>query len=173
VERGQERRQCRRSVPCGEGHHQHHTERVTSKKFTPYPSSATWRGLTVFWVVAPSSLIEICWCIRGAMMGAVSTSETSVSFYKTSWCDNPEDSHHTHPCDNLESHLSATFCKEPSNFRQRRSRQQVTPNQLWGVFASKIHRVILKFQLIRMVLYFRDHLQTVVKLTPVYTLYSC
>jgi hypothetical protein len=39
---------------------------------------------TVFWVVAPCSLL---------MMAAARTSETLVNFYQTTWCYNPEDSH--------------------------------------------------------------------------------
>jgi hypothetical protein len=51
---------------------------------------------TVFWDVALCSLIEVCRRFRGAiamMMEAVSTSETSVNFYQTTWRKIPEDSH--------------------------------------------------------------------------------
>jgi hypothetical protein len=40
------------------------------------------------------------------MMEAVSTSETTVNFYKNTWCNIPEDSYlHTRHCKNLKSHL--------------------------------------------------------------------
>jgi hypothetical protein len=39
------------------------------------------------------------------MMGAASTSETSVNFYQTTRCNNPEDNHlHTLSRENLQSH---------------------------------------------------------------------
>jgi hypothetical protein len=38
-----------------------------------------------FWVVAPCSSDVL-------MMGVASTTETSVNFYQTTWCNNPEDS---------------------------------------------------------------------------------
>jgi hypothetical protein len=57
--------------------------------------------MAVFWVVGPWSLVEVYRCFRGAsitlMMGAASTSETSVKFYQTTRCNNPEDSH-LHAC---------------------------------------------------------------------------
>jgi hypothetical protein len=47
--------------------------------------------------------------IRVMVMEATSTSETSVNFYQTTWCNNPEDSHlHTHCCENLKSHRVPT-----------------------------------------------------------------
>jgi hypothetical protein len=58
--------------------------------------------LTVFWDVALCSLVETNQHFRGEvltattitlMMETVSTSETSVSFYKTTWCNIPEGSH--------------------------------------------------------------------------------
>jgi hypothetical protein len=51
--------------------------------------------VTVFWDVAPCSLVEIDRCFRGIalMMEAVSTSETSVNFYQTTWRNIAEDSH--------------------------------------------------------------------------------
>jgi hypothetical protein len=53
--------------------------------------------MAVFWVVA--SIIAL-------MMEAVSTSETSVNFYKCTRRKNPEDSHlHTRRRENLKSHL--------------------------------------------------------------------
>jgi hypothetical protein len=47
--------------------------------------------MTAFWVVAPCSLVEVL--LITLMMEAVSTSETSVNFYQTTWCNNLEDSH--------------------------------------------------------------------------------
>jgi hypothetical protein len=39
------------------------------------------------------------------MIEAASTSKTSINFYQTTWCNNPEDSHlHTHCHENLKSH---------------------------------------------------------------------
>jgi hypothetical protein len=59
--------------------------------------------IAVFWVVAPCSLVEVYRRFRAAsiiramimvlMMEAASTSETSVNFYQTIRCYNPEDSH--------------------------------------------------------------------------------
>jgi hypothetical protein len=48
--------------------------------------------MTVFWDVAPCSLVEIDRRFRGAMMEAVTTSETSVNFYQTTRHNIPEDS---------------------------------------------------------------------------------
>jgi hypothetical protein len=45
--------------------------------------------MTVFWDVAPCSLVEI----SGPDDGAASTSKTSVNFYQTTQRNNPEDSH--------------------------------------------------------------------------------
>jgi hypothetical protein len=45
---------------------------------------------SVFWVVAPCSLVEVI----ALIMEAASTSETLVNFYQTTRCNNPEDSHH-------------------------------------------------------------------------------
>jgi hypothetical protein len=40
------------------------------------------------------------------MMEALSTSEMSVNFYQTKWCNIPEDSHHhSRHCENLKSQL--------------------------------------------------------------------
>jgi hypothetical protein len=44
--------------------------------------------MAVFWVVAPSSLVEVY-----PDDGGASTSETSVNFYQTTQCNDPEDSH--------------------------------------------------------------------------------
>jgi hypothetical protein len=48
-------------------------------------------NVSVFWVVAPCSLVEVYQLIA-LMMEAASTSETSVNFHQTAWCNNPEDS---------------------------------------------------------------------------------
>jgi hypothetical protein len=48
--------------------------------------------MAVFWVVAPCSLGHHHKAIV-LMMEAESTSETSVNFYQTTRCNNPEDSH--------------------------------------------------------------------------------
>jgi hypothetical protein len=72
--------------------------------------------MAVFWVLALGSLVEVYQHFRGTsclhhhqpfmMMEAASTSETSVNFYQTTWCYNPEDSHlHTHHCENLKFNL--------------------------------------------------------------------
>jgi hypothetical protein len=45
------------------------------------------------------------------MMEAASTFETSVNFYQTTWCCNPEDSHlHTPRCEYLKSHKRKVLC---------------------------------------------------------------
>jgi hypothetical protein len=61
------------------------------------------------WDAALCSLVEVYWCFRGAcwptlsgwlialLMEVASTSEMSVNFYHTTWCNNPEDSH-LHTC---------------------------------------------------------------------------
>jgi hypothetical protein len=56
--------------------------------------------MTVFWDVAPCSLVEtddvsevITASIIALMMEAVNTSETSVNFYHTSRINGPEDGH--------------------------------------------------------------------------------
>jgi hypothetical protein len=58
--------------------------------------------MTVFWDVAPCSLVEVYQCFRGACclthrgaltMEAASASETSVNFYQTTWHNIPEASH--------------------------------------------------------------------------------
>jgi hypothetical protein len=69
--------------------------------------------MTVFWEVAPCSLVEIELHFRGAyasiitlMMEAVSTFETLVSFCQTTRRDIPEDSHlHIRLRENLKCHL--------------------------------------------------------------------
>jgi hypothetical protein len=44
--------------------------------------------------MAAFCVIALCSMV---MMEAASTSETSVNFYQTTWCNNPEDNHlHTH-----------------------------------------------------------------------------
>jgi hypothetical protein len=60
--------------------------------------------MTVFWVVAPCSLVQVYQRFRvlaasiikaliALMVAAASTSETSVNFYQTIRRNNPEDSH--------------------------------------------------------------------------------
>jgi hypothetical protein len=54
--------------------------------------------MTVFWVFALCSLVEVYRRFSGAcfialIMEAASTSETSVNFYQTTRRNNPEDSH--------------------------------------------------------------------------------
>jgi hypothetical protein len=59
--------------------------------------------MTVFWDVAPSSVVELI----AMMMEAESTSETSVNFYQTTRRNIPEDSHFlTRRRENLEYHLA-------------------------------------------------------------------
>jgi hypothetical protein len=69
--------------------------------------------VTVFWVVAQCSLVEIdhvsealtAFVIIDLMTEALSISETSVNFYQTTWRNNPKDSHlHTRRRGNLKSH---------------------------------------------------------------------
>jgi hypothetical protein len=63
--------------------------------------------MTVFWDVAPCSLVELYRHFRGAdlMMEAASASETSVNFYQTTRRNIPEDSHlHTPRRENLKFH---------------------------------------------------------------------
>jgi hypothetical protein len=58
--------------------------------------------ITVFWDVAPCSLVEVYRYFRGAcclhhqgalIMEAAIKSEKSVNFYQTAWRNIPEDSH--------------------------------------------------------------------------------
>jgi hypothetical protein len=70
--------------------------------------------MAVFWAVAPCSLVEVYQRFRGAcclqhqsdhrlVMEAADTPETSVNFYQTTRCNNPEDSHlHTRRLENLK-----------------------------------------------------------------------
>jgi hypothetical protein len=66
--------------------------------------------MTVFWVVAPYSPVEVYRRFKvlaaiALMMKAASTSETSVNFYQITRRNNPEDSHlHTRRRDNFKSH---------------------------------------------------------------------
>jgi hypothetical protein len=72
--------------------------------------------MAVFWDVVPCSLVKIVRRFRGAhcfhhqsdeslVMGAVSTSETSVNIYQTAWRSISEDSHlQTRRRKNLKSH---------------------------------------------------------------------
>jgi hypothetical protein len=47
----------------------------------------------VFWAVAVCSLVEIARHLGALKMKAVTTSETSDNFYRTTQCSIPEDSH--------------------------------------------------------------------------------
>jgi hypothetical protein len=55
--------------------------------------------MTAFYDVEPCSLVEVdrhfrgYYCLIALMMEAVSTSETSVNFYETTWRDIPEGCH--------------------------------------------------------------------------------
>jgi hypothetical protein len=49
--------------------------------------------MAVFWDVAPYSLVETDRRVLIALLTAVSTSETSVSYYETTRRNIPEDSH--------------------------------------------------------------------------------
>jgi hypothetical protein len=75
--------------------------------------------MIVSWDVSPCSLVEIDrrYCL---MMEAVSTSETSVSFYLTTRRNIQEDNHlHTRHHENLQSHCSqinTKTIKEDPNF---------------------------------------------------------
>jgi hypothetical protein len=69
--------------------------------------------MTIFWDVAPCSLVEIYQLLERhtasiirEMVMAVSTSEMSVNFYQTTRRNIPEDSHlHTHRRENLKSNV--------------------------------------------------------------------
>jgi hypothetical protein len=80
-------------------------------KFTTY-SWTVWivqiQNMTVFWDVAPCVPVEVYRRFRliALMMKAEINSETSVNFYQTTRCNNPEDSHlHTRRRENLKSHI--------------------------------------------------------------------
>jgi hypothetical protein len=68
--------------------------------------------ISVFWVVAPCSLVEVYQRFKGSCClhhqgdeGAASTSETLVNFFQTTRRYNPEDSHlRTHRRENLKSY---------------------------------------------------------------------
>jgi hypothetical protein len=68
-------------------------------------------NMAVFSDVAPCGLVEVYRHFRGVyflivlMIEAVSTSETSVNLYQTTWINNPEDkSSFSHRRENLKSH---------------------------------------------------------------------
>jgi hypothetical protein len=77
--------------------------------------------ITVFWDVAPCSLVEVRWCFRGdyylhhhgdddLMMEAISTSETSADFYQTTRHNIPDDSNlYSSRRENLKSHQNQLF----------------------------------------------------------------
>jgi hypothetical protein len=59
------------------------------------------------------SIIGVMMAIIALMMEAACTSETSINFYQTFWCNNPEDSHrHTRCCENLKSHSGKKFASK-------------------------------------------------------------
>jgi hypothetical protein len=65
--------------------------------------------MSVFWIVAPCSLVEVYRCFRGTcsalMMEAASTSETFVNFYQTTRRYSPEDCHlHSRRREHLKSY---------------------------------------------------------------------
>jgi hypothetical protein len=73
---------------------------------------------TVFWDVAPCSLIGVdrrfrgAYCHHALMMEAVSTSETSVHSNATTRCYIPEDCKlHTRRRENLKTHWEDSFCR--------------------------------------------------------------
>jgi hypothetical protein len=84
--------------------------------------------MTVFWDVAPCSLVEGYQRVRGPcclhhqgreywlitlMMAVAGTFETSVNLYQTTRRNIPKDSLHTRRCDNLKSYkLFIIFCLE-------------------------------------------------------------
>jgi hypothetical protein len=58
--------------------------------------------MAVFWVVAPCNLVEVYRRLRGACC----LHNQGNSFYKTTQCNDPEDSHlHTRRHENLKSHI--------------------------------------------------------------------
>jgi hypothetical protein len=65
--------------------------------------------VTAFWDTGSCILVEIDRRLIVLTMEEVSTSETSVSMYQTTQCNNPEDNHiHSRRRENLKSH--ASFC---------------------------------------------------------------
>jgi hypothetical protein len=64
------------------------------------------------------------------MMEAANTSETSVNFYQTTWCYNPEDSHlHTCCCENLKSFfLSFLFSGVNRNVCNKQTESEAAAN---------------------------------------------
>jgi hypothetical protein len=65
--------------------------------------------MTIFWDVAPCSLVEVYRYLRGLIaliIKALSASETTANLYQTTRLNIPEDSHlHTRRRENLRSHL--------------------------------------------------------------------
>jgi hypothetical protein len=60
--------------------------------------------MTVFWVVAPCSLVEVYRRFTALMIEAASTSEKLVNFYQMTRYYNPEYNHpHTRRLENLKS----------------------------------------------------------------------
>jgi hypothetical protein len=77
-----------------------------------------------FWDVVPCSLVDINQHFIGAYClhhDVISSSETSVNTYQTTWHNTPQDSHiHTHHRENLKSHkvIKTGKCRD-INFQTR------------------------------------------------------
>jgi hypothetical protein len=84
--------------------------------------------MTVFWDVAPCSLVDVYQSLRGtcwwviALIEAAGTSETLVNFYQTTWRYNPEDSHlRTYRRENLKFYQTTwRYNPEDSHLRTYR-----------------------------------------------------
>jgi hypothetical protein len=67
---------------------------LSSSTSSPPSQSLSLLKITVFWDVAPCSMVEVYQHFRGAsitlIMEVASTSETSVNFYQTTQCSIPE-----------------------------------------------------------------------------------
>jgi hypothetical protein len=73
-------------------------------------SALSFMKMTVFWDVAPCSLIEVYWCCRGACSHHNQGDGYSTNFYQTAWRNILEESHlHTCHCKNLKSHSCFKF----------------------------------------------------------------
>jgi hypothetical protein len=78
---------------------------------------------TIFWDITPYSPLKVNWCFGAAFMlvfcstyssalkmEAICFSETSVDFWRTTWCYIPGDSTlHNHCCENLKSYLLISY----------------------------------------------------------------
>jgi hypothetical protein len=80
--------------------------------------------MTVFWVVALCSLVEVETLIA-LMMEAASTSETSVNFYQTTRRNIPKDSNlHSRRSENLKSRNQLLFIQLTICFLQHQKEKQ-------------------------------------------------